>query len=738
MTIEAVSSAPLPLPLGTEPDPLLNETAGFQFDFRKLVAIVQRNIWIIVGILIAAMLAGLVATLLVTPKYVARATVQINQEADRVLESADVQPIAAYQDADRFLQTQTEILRSRSLAIRVAQLLNLFGNPQFFAAMEANLPEVGPTASVKQVTREATIGLLMRNVEVALPRDSRVVTIAFTSTDPALAARIANAYATEFIQGNLQRKFDSSSYAREFVSGQLGEAKARLEQSERAVNDYARGIRLIRTAGTSGGQGQPGTGPQSVVSASLVQLNQAANQARAGRIEAEQKWRTFANTPTLNIPDVLANSTVQRLLEQRSVAMAQLSQEQARHLEDHPSVRQLRAQLNGINQQIERVGSSIRGAVREQFESMLARENGLIAEVDALKAQTLVEQDQSVRYNILAREADTNRTLYDGLLQRYKELSAAAGISSNNISIIDQAESPLGPSSPKMFLNLLIALVIGVGLAAVTVFVREQLDDAIRVPDDVEAKLSLPVLGVVPVSQAGSIIDELQMPRAPVTEAYNALQTSLIYATQRGLPHRLVITSTQASEGKTTTAIAIAMGLARLGKRTLLIDGDLRRPSLHRVLGRSNDVGMSDLLTGQAGLDDAIVQTNFPNLELIPSGPVPPNPTDLLAGGMIDQLLMRLSERYDSIVIDAPPVLGLADSLLLTNKGDGVLFVIEANRGRRGATKASLRRLRSAHANLVGGVLTKFDPRKNGGAYAYYGYEYYQYGNGPVDAGKRK
>jgi succinoglycan biosynthesis transport protein ExoP len=417
-------------PLAAPPPPAAEVRATLRFDLGSLLAALRRNLVPIAAILATSLVAGLVLTLLVTPRYVVSASIQIDQAADRVLESAEVRPTADDGDAERLLQTQTDVLRSRSLAIRVAQRLKLFGNPGFFAAMEAS-PPGDSTVIGRARDREATLQLLQSHLAVDLPRNSRVATITFESTDPAVAARIANTYASEFIQANLQRKFDSSAYARDFVSRQLAATKDRLEVSERALNDYARAAGLIRT-GDSGGE--KGGGSASVTTASLVQLNTAANDARAARIAAEQKWRAASTAPLMSIADVLGNQAVERLLEQRAAGAAELQRERARHLGGHPSVRQLEYQQAELDRQVSDIASAIRSSIRDQYREASGREHALAGQVNALKGATLAEQDRSVRYTILAREADTNRTLYDGLLQRYKELSAARG---------DQREQPL-------------------------------------------------------------------------------------------------------------------------------------------------------------------------------------------------------------------------------------------------------------------------------------------------------
>jgi capsular exopolysaccharide synthesis family protein len=702
-----------------------------KIDVRKILLVIRANLWII-GLIVAGSLAlALVFTMLKTPRYTAVATVQINNQSAQVLgddqQDASQAEAATAQDTDRFLKTQIAILNSRAIAERVAQRLRLIGNPQFYAGMGVPAPK--PTASQQQV-RDYTLNLLNQNELADMTQASRLATITFTSIDQQLSARIANAWANEFIQANLQRRYDSSAYARDFISGQLAEAKAKLEQSERDLNAYARQVGLIRTrdpAPTTGDADSGGT-TGSVTTASLLQMNTALNQAQVNRMAAEQRWKALSSGNLLGAPEVLANSTITSLLADRARAEAELQRERSRHLDDYPSVVQGKAQVAGINQQINAVAQSIRTSVKEQYDAAVQAENNLKGELSQLKGTSLEEQDKSVQYNLLAREADTNRSLYDGLLQRFKELNAAAGISASNISIIDAAEPPSIPSSPVLVNNMLIALLAALALSALVILIRFQLDDAVRVPEDIEEKLGMPLLGVIPKAEDTTPAAALADPKSAVSESYNSLRGSLLYSTATGLPRSLLITSSQPSEGKSTTSLAVATGLARLGKKVLLLDVDMRRPALHAVIGVPNDHGMSSLLTAQDTLADVVRQTEEPNLQVITSGPVPPSPTELLSSGRLTQLLRELSETYDVVILDSPPVLGLADAPLMSAIVDGVMLVVQSDRSRRGSLRASLRRLRAMQPNVLGAVLTMFDASKSGNRYSeYYGYNYYRY-----------
>ncbi len=701
------------------------------FDFRYIMAAIRSNLLLIAAIISASIAVAVIITMLDTPRYTAKATVQINDSVSRVLKGDDPQAdseMGGY-DTDRNLKTQIDILKSRGLAQRVAQKLKLAGNPQFFASQEARAFPAGTSA---EMVNRAVAGLLQSNLNVILPRDSRIITLRWESTDPRMSALIVNAYANEFIQSSLQRKFDSSSYARNFVSEQLAETKQKLEQSERELNDYARSNGLIRTRdamSTSSDQKGSSGGGESVTTTNLLQFNSAANEAVTRRAIAEGRWRSIAGKPLMSSPEVLNNNTVSTLLMARATAEADLQQERARHLDGYPTVQAKQAQIAVINRQLTQAANNVRDSIRVEYDAALSTEAKLSAQVTGLKGQSLSEQDRTVKYSLLAREADTNRQLYDGLLQRFKELNASAGISLSNISIIDTAEVPGGPSSPNLLKNLMIAFLAGIGLAAITVFFKDQFDDSIRVPEDVETKLGLALLGVVPRAQGEEPEDALVDPKSPISEAYNSLRGSLIYASPDGLPQIMLVTSAQPSEGKTTTSYAIAASFARMGKAVLLIDADLRRPSLHRRVNYDNERGLSTLLTSHETVESVLLPSGQDGLTLMTSGVIPPSPTELLSSVRLEQVLQEAARTFEVIVIDSPPILGLADSPTMSALADGVVFVVEADRSRRGSLKTALRRLRAMRPIILGAVLTKFDPLKAGNRYSeYYGYEYYQYG----------
>lgn len=706
-----------------------SEPAGVSFDEisrlgARLVAAAWRNKWLLLAIVGMVMAAGLVVTLLITPQYEARASVQIDQQTNRVLGTEEQEPPAAYQDADRFLQTNLDVLRSRATAMRVAQSLNLFAGHSFIDKMEANF-DPPSDVDVERARREFVLELLMDNTDVYLRRDSRVANITFRSPDPQLSARVANAYADAFIIGNLQRKFNSTSYARSFLQEQLDPAREKLQDSERLLVGYARQAGLINI-GTEGEQGS--SQPNSVTISSLVALNGSYVAATANRIAAEQRWRTLQSVPAAALPEVLANPAIQEMYRAQAEKRAALAEEMKRHTADYPTVVQERAELAELERQIEGIVANVRRSIDDQYRTALQQERSLEQEVQRMKTATLQEQDRSIEYNILKRNVDSNRSIYEALLQRYKEMSAAAGVATNNISVVDRADAPLKPSSPKLLLNLLISAVLGFILGAVVITIREFLDDRVQNQGDVERKLRLGVLGLIPKLDEGEeLAQELQSRRSQISESFQSAAAATLLS-GAGAPKIITLVSGQPSEGKTSSCIGLAAALARLGRKVLLIECDLRRPSLADKIGfesGSGGPGLSEYLSAQADRD-AITRPSTLGFDVIVVGALPPNPVDLLASPRLAALLAEADGIYDHVILDSPPVLGLADAPILASNSDAVLLVIEANRKHRGRAKAALSRLRRLRAPVVGAILTKVEFGRFAGMS--YDLDYYSYG----------
>jgi succinoglycan biosynthesis transport protein ExoP len=692
-------------------------------DLRAVWGVVYRNRYMMLIILIATVLLGVMSVILMPRVYQARSSVQIDQQVAKVLGTEDTQPSVSDSDADRFLQTQVDVINSRSMARRVSDSLGLAANDGFLEMMGGRKPK--PLAAGEK-RADVILDTLQRNLEVDLKRNSRVVGIQFKSRDPELAARIADSYAKNLIEGNIQRKFSTSAYSRQFLQSQLAIAKNRLEASERALIAYSRSARLIDASSGAKQNGQS-DGPRSLVTANLVQLNESYAAAESARVQAQQRWEQARGSSLMSLPEVLSNPAIQDLLQKRADLNAQLNEVRKRLKPDHPTVIQSAAQIGELNAQLNAISASIRESIRNQYLTAERQQRALAARVSSLKGATLNEQDRGVQYNILRREVDTNRQLYESLLQRFKEVSAEAGVTTNNISMVDTAEAPRRPVSPRPFVNMALALVVGLFLAGFYAFGRERLDDSIRDPRDVETKLHLPLLGVVPEQEDGAPLKALEDAKSELSEAYHSIRTSIELSSNLGLPRSLLITSSRMAEGKSTTSYALARDFASVGRRVLLIDADLRRPSLHTLMEVPQQKhGLSTVLARVSSAEESIMRTGIENLAFLPSGPLPPDPANLFAGSAVELLIEQFADTYDVIILDGPPVLALADATALAFSAQATILVAEAGGAHFGQARNAVTRLTRARGHLIGCIVTKYNSKRAGYSASenYYRYKY--------------
>jgi len=669
---------------------------------------------------LATLFVALVFTLLTTPIYRAGTTLQIERDTIKVVAFEGIEPSESPLDRD-FYQTQYELLKSRSLARRVIEDLKLVADPTYERYVEAadEQAEVGsngnavPDGTRRQLRVEALVEPVLDSLAIEPVRNSRLVRVNFDSPDPRMAAKVANAYATGFIASNLERRFQASSFAKKYLEERLAQLKDRLEDSERKVVAFSVQEQIVSIS-----DDKPSLDAQS-----LGDLNSALAAAEGARMKAEALWRGVSGGDGMALPQVVANPLIQKLREQKAGMEANYQNSLATFKPDYPNMLQLQQQIAEANRQIGVEVSNIRQAVRIDYEAALAQENLLKSRISTLKGDLLDLQGRSIQYNILKREAEKNRQLYDALLQRYKEIGVAGSVGANNISVIDVAVPPSKANSPRKLLNLAIGLVFGMLLGVLVVFAVHHLDNTMRDPKSLESAAGIAVLGAIPrLGEDQTPVQAASDLRSPFSEAYRSVRTALQFATARGLPDTLLITSAGPSEGKSTSALELARNIAQLGKRVLLIDADLRGASVHKSTGLSSAKGLSSLLSGACGLDEALQSWSNGALSVITSGPLPPNPPELLGGDALPKLLGELRERFDVIVLDGPPILGLADAPLLANHATATMIVVAAQSTRIDALQAAIRRLQFAHARLIGVVLTRFDIES--------GDEHYGYGYG--------
>lgn len=679
----------------------------------RYASIVRRRKWVILAIMVVAILAALAYTFATTPLYRAQTTVQIQREATRVVKDNDLEPQSAVSGTE-FYQTQYGLLQSRSVALEAARKLRLADNVEFLTGYSgADANEV--TGRTRQARLDMAVGLVEAHLQVTPVRNSGLVEIAFDAPSPRLASQISNAIADSFITLNLQRRYDATGYARRFLETELAKVRQRLEESERAVVNYADNQQLIEINRTVDQAGN--TSGQSLSEMDLDVLNKALAESRAARIDAQS--RLAASRSTGSSAEALNDQTLGQIRTSLAQLEAQYARDLATFRPDYPAMIALRQQIDTLRQAANARGGTVGQSLVAAASAASARENALRVQVDGLKGAVLDQNRRKIQLGIFQRDADTNRALYDSLLERYKEIGVAGGIGVNNVAVVDRALDPSSPYTPNLLANLLLGIIAGTIIGLVAAFILDQLDDAIKSPADMEKVLDLPLLGVVPKVSFERPVDELTDRTSPLSEAYLAIRTSLNFSTSEGVPRTLAVTSANASEGKSTTALSIAATLARLGKRVLLIDGDMRNPSVHRQLDLDNGHGLVELLTDNARLDDVTQSVPLENLWVITSGPIPPNPAELLAGESLRALVAQARSKFDYVIVDCPPILGLSDAPLIASAMSATIFVIAANSTSAKSAIGSLRRLFEAHAHIIGAVLTKFQSSDHGYSYNY-------------------
>lgn len=689
--------------------------------------IVLRWKFVIGGITLLALIVGLVATLLMTPKYTAAARIEISRDQKNV---TNVQGVAPDDGRDlEFYQTQYSLLESESLAARVVRQLRLAKSDTFFAQQgvsSSQLEKLGPASGAGAAgsgREKLAIDLLLHNVTIAPIRNSALVDVQYTSNSPDLAAQIANTWVQQFVAQSNDRRMASTSEARKFLEGRLADLRMRLQQSERDVVTYASQNGIVALTRTQGMDGKTQT-ERTLASADLEALNTALAQAISDRIAAESR----ANAPGARgtNADAINSAALAQLRQRRAEIAAEYAKLMVQFEPGYPAARALNEQMKALDASIAREEGRIASSRSNDYQQALAREQILSERVTRLKNDLDRQQRATIQYNIYQRDADTNRQLYDALLQRYKEIGIA-GVGADNIAIIDSAKVPDRPSSPKLFLNMGIALLCGLALAGVATFALDQIDEGLRDPGDINRLLQIPLLGSVPTVKEGKPFDLLSDTKSTLAEAYLTVQSNLAFSTSHGVPRSFIVTSTRPAEGKSTTSYAIATVLGRIGKKVVLIDADMRNPSIHHMLGIGNISGLSNFLAGDNDWAPLIHGGQVRGVDIMPAGPMPPSAAELLSSDRMSMLINRLFERYDHVVIDSPPILGLADAPLLARSVEGCVLVIEAGGVSVRGLKSSLARLESAHAHIFGAVLTKIKEDHSGYGYGYsYNYSYGQ------------
>ena len=697
---------------------------------RDYLQVILRRKWIVLTFFIAVFTTVTIGTFLMRPLYKSTVTIKIDKENPNILQFKDV--YAVERPEEDYYQTQYKVLKSRNLARRVIRQTKLDIDPEFSGKREEGVKLASFIQKEKPIKEDGVdSGLVDRfldRIEVAPQQKSRLVNVTFRSYNPDLAAKVADSIARSFIDLNIESKFEATQQAREWLEKQLEAMKAKVEQAEEKLNEYAAKNEILFLDKES-----KGNDSENIITRRLSDLSTQLMAATGERFQKEALYQeSKSGESDASIP-VMANSLVMSLSKDYASLEADYNQNLKIYKPDYPKMVKQKELMDQLKKRIETESKKVITSVRKDYQAALTRENYLKAAFEKQKKEALDLNNRSVQYQILKREADTNKELYNGLLQRLKETGISASMTSSNIQILDRAEVPKAPFSPKKGRNILLALLVGLFGGVGMAFLADYLDSTIKTPEDLERRVYMPSLGIVPLYNAkGSKIPvefiSHKDANSALSEAYSSIRTFLLFSTAGKPPKVMMMTSARREEGKTTTSLNTAVSLTKSNSRVVLIDADMRRPRLHKVLKVSNTSGLSSFLSGNMEFGvDMIKKTGIPGLCVVTSGPIPPNPAELLGSPRLKDLLDGISPLCDFIIIDTPPMLGLADAAITSTQTDGVIMVVRSGKTPRDAVQQAKRILDGVNAKVLGVVLNAMD--SNNMKYGYYSYYQYYYQN---------
>lgn len=744
--------------------PIQDDLLDEELDLSRWIHAFRRH-WMLCAVIAGAVLAVSVALYIITPRtYRATTVIQIERRTSGFVSLEDFFGGESYWDAQSFYPTQYKLLESRGLAERVVQNLRLDQDPVFNPSAALGQSGSGDPMSTGTDARHLAglAGRLRGGLSIRPVDETRLVEISYVSTDPELAARVANGVADAYIEWGIESRTDSVNRASTFLASQIEEVKQEIQDKEAQLQAYSRRTDIVALDPDS-----------NVVIQRLKTLNQDYTAAVSARIDKEAAYKGLLEAPEETVADSYSGGLIADLRRKQ----LEFEQEYATKLEtykpDWPEMKELNAKITKGRQHlksvIDEMAQEAKENARSAYQTALRREQSLAQELTRQKSEAMQVNSAAVEYRNLQVEIDTRRELLDELLRKQSDTGVAdrlQGTRNSNVIVVDRALVPGGPFRPSLPRNVALGLIIGLAIGAAGVVLIEIFDRTLRTPEDVERVLGLPVLGLIPdVSdssgasygyaygakkrrpggrfrlpgrsrRASSDPNSVELlphhhPRQAAAEAYRSVRTALLLSKAGGV-RTLVVTSSSASEGKTSTTVNLASVLGQLGKRVLVVDTDMRKPRIHEVFRVSNRLGLVAVLT--QGVDPATVisKTDVPNVWVAPSGPVPPNPSELLSSDMMNRFAAHITKSFDFVLYDSPPVAAVTDAVLIGALADGVVYTVAAGKVNRENALSGLERLHMASVPVLGVVLNRFVADSD----RYDAYYYYRatYGEDPEPA----
>ncbi len=715
-----------------------------EIDLKDYLRIIIKRRWLIATILIVLTSIVAIYSFMAEPIYKATAQVLIEKENPKVV---DVEEVLGVNTTGRdYYQTQYEILKSRSLALRVIKVLDLEHNKEFIPKPPGVIGSIiswfkgifsKKLPSGPQSKYEKLIDAYLSRLKIEPIRNSRLVKVSFEAKDPTLAAKIANAHARFYIESSIERKFEASKKAVRFLKKRIKEVRKKLEEAEIALQRYREKEGLASVDFEE---------RQSIILKSLDELNSALNKAKTERIEKESLYRELikvANNPDKidSLPAVVENPLIQRLKAEYIKLVAEYYKKGKKYGPAHPVMVRLKSEIRSIKKNIAQEVKNIAESIKVEYKIALENEKEILKAMEEKKKEALLLNKKQIQYNVLKREVDVNRSLYKSLLKRLKETGITEDLKMTNIMIVDHASVPDKPVRPRKGLNIILSIVVGLFLGIFLAFFLEYLDNTIKYPSEVEKELKIPLLGVVGrIEFVGEnpkkeelIIDSES--RSHIAESFRTIRTNLSFAAPDVERKIFIVSSALPGEGKTIISSNLAVAFSQVEKKVLLLDCDLRKPRVHTVFGLERDNGLAEFLGGTS--DPKIKDTRFPNLKIITSGVIPPNPAELLASGKMKAFIEKMRSNFDMIIIDSAPILAAADSIEVAPLTNGLVMVAKAASTPIPSIQTAIDQIMDVGGKVIGCILNNVDLEKEDYYYSHYRYyhHYYYYYD---DQGKKK
>ncbi|MGE0884206.1 MAG: GumC family protein [Blastocatellales bacterium] len=696
---------------------------------REYLRTIRRHKWIVLATLVVLVTIVTIGTMLTKPVYRAEAKLEIGRETERVAQGRQILEMESASIYNPFfLQTQVDILHSRDLARRVIQKLGLSDNDEF---------KMKGVEGIAENEREVRlVNAFQRRYDVSVGRQTKVVSLTFDAYNPKLAAEVANAISEEYIDWSMENRLQGVSKAKEFLARRVQEAETNMRQAEAELQQYLAVHRIISLEDKG-----------NITVDRTSELNRQLVEVQNERRTAEALYNRSREVTADEMPQVINDATVQSLTRELSRQKQELANLSAKYQPNFPAVKQVQEQIKQLDTQLLEQKAKIVKNIETQYQVARNREEDLKNALSQSKGEAIQQNREAAELGLLRQKLETNRKSYEDLLGRLQQAEVESEFRPSNIHIIQKAEIPIAPVKPNKMLNIGLSLFIGLALGVGLAFFVEYLNNTINTAEDVERIVQLPALGGIPslqslaknkmlavgfgngkkstaLTQVNSELLSGHDPLSSFAESYRALRTSLLLSSAEHAPRTMLITSSHPAEGKTTIVANTAISLAQTGARVLVLDADMRRPRCHKILSVKNDTGLSTYLSRDIQVDKVIAPHDIPNLFVMPAGPVPPNPSELLSSVKLRILVSELQDRFDHIIIDSPPVIHVTDALIISPHVDGVVIVVKSNHTPREAVQRAKQALADVNAKIFGVVLNCID--LNTESY-YYNYKYAYY-----------